>query len=143
MNALLCLALAASAAGPYPPKEQREYLYPYDLGPAAIDASGYPAERRASYPLFAKTCSQCHTLARAINSPLISREQWAPFVDRMHLRAAGRPWSDFTPEEAAAILDFLVHDSRVRKVERAKEFEARGRRLRELFERVRAERERR
>src|SRR6266849_943250 len=50
--------------------------YYYDLGPAKIDASNYPQNQQKNYALFAKTCSQCHTLARPINSPRESYVAW-------------------------------------------------------------------
>ncbi len=46
-----------------------EKEFPGDKGPAEIDVSKYPAEQQSNYNTFAKKCSKCHTLARAINSP--------------------------------------------------------------------------
>ena len=67
LAALLPLAAAASPAPKGPPE------FPEDLGPAAIDVSGYPAEQQRVYqkillPVYAVLRGGA---ARALNSPLI------------------------------------------------------------------------
>lgn len=61
--------------------------FPADLGPAFVDVSRYPLEQRLNYEIHAEKCSTCHSLARSVNSPLVSREDWTRFVSRMHGKA--------------------------------------------------------
>lgn len=139
----LAVLLGASSPGAAqePLKEQKEYLFAWDLGPAEVDVSSYPARQREAYGLFARTCSQCHTLARAINAPMVRRRDWRPYVEHMHLKGLGRE-AGFTREEALAVLDFLAFDSRERKSKRRREFDAEAAELSRLFEEVRRRRER-
>jgi hypothetical protein len=137
-----CLSLGAGsglaaeewAAGPGGPP------YPNDAGPDRIDVSGYPAEVRSDYAVFARRCSQCHTLARAINSqnlqltpadqkaerasePEIFTDEkiwritdgvWIQYVGSMH----AKPGAGFRirPTEFEKIVDFLAADSKARKM---------------------------
>ena len=137
--ALLC---GAAWAGETFTADQLKAMFSYDLGPAEIDVSSYPKEQQAAYAVFVRGCSQCHTLARPINAPLIARKDWKRFIARMHLRTKVRPQAGITKEEAGTIADFLAYDSRRRKVERKAEFEAKSRELESLFERVKKERAR-
>ncbi|MBI4055543.1 MAG: hypothetical protein HY402_05350 [Elusimicrobia bacterium] len=85
--------------------------FPWDDGPEEIDVSGYPEKQQQNYKVFAKKCSKCHTLARAINSPYALPEEWAPYIEKM--RKKKRSGLDAT--SAGKIVDFLIYDSSIRK----------------------------
>lgn len=84
----------------------------YDKGPAKIDVSKYPADMQARYKVFAKKCSNCHTLARAINSDYALDDEWERYVKRM-MRKAGP--SVISADEGKQIYEFVVYDSKIRK----------------------------
>jgi len=84
----------------------------YDKGPAKIDVSKYPADMQAKYKLFAKKCSGCHTLARAINSDFVLADEWERYVKRMMNKAGA---SVISPDEGKQIYEFLVYDSKTRR----------------------------
>ena len=110
-----------------------ETLFYYDLGPATVDVSAYPAERKRDYAVYARACSRCHTLARSINAPYVGRAWWEFYVASMRARARfhGRP---LTKQEVRAAIDFLEYDSNERKVARAAEFEMTKSELKRRFE---------
>lgn len=120
-------------------------LYYSDLGPAAIDVSGYPLQQRENYRLFERACSQCHTAARAINAPTVSRAFWQFYMSGMSTRSRVRTGAvaPITREESEAIMDFLEYDARERKVRRADDFDALTEALKERHQRVIDERLRR
>jgi hypothetical protein len=137
--ASLRLSTAPRAALPAPvpqaPSErERTSLFYSDIGPDTVDVSAYPAQQRYNYAIFARDCSACHTLARSINAPLVGRGWWEFYMLGMRVRSrrAGRP---LPPEETKAILDFLEYDSRARKVEGAREFDALTEELKRRFDR--------
>jgi len=140
---LLAGTLIAAEEGPIRTDELSARM-PADLGPATVDVSSYPPAQQKSYALFLERCSRCHTPARAINSPITSREDWQHFVSLMHgrllSRSMGEPWKT---EEGRAIIDFLAYDSQVRKTAHAQEFESLQIRLSERFKLVQREKERR
>jgi hypothetical protein len=123
-------------------QEQLEARFPYDLGSAVIDVSGYPQEQRENYKVFERACSQCHSLARPINAPILTREDWRRFVRRMHLKTAAKAGVRLGKEDAKAIVDFLAYDSKIRKLEGKAVFEARQKELQGLFGEVQKERRR-
>lgn len=132
----LLLALASAAFAAAPAKDHSEWLFPYDLGPASVDVSSYPARERSSYTVFAGNCSQCHTLARSINAPFVSREDWEPYLSRMHVLAKPQPWTEISAADYGVIMDFLVFDSHERKVKRAASFRKQAKELERLFAEV-------
>lgn len=147
----LPLALILSACGSDSPletessftKEQLEARFYFDLGPAAIDVSSYPKEQKENYKLFLRLCSQCHSPARAINSPVVRRDDWKRYIRRMHERGESAGWLGSVPESSfGRLLDFLAYDSDVRKVRRRAEFEKLTGEFKSLFVRVRAEKRR-
>ncbi|MDD5302063.1 MAG: hypothetical protein PHS14_03055 [Elusimicrobia bacterium] len=138
---LLILSCPAQAKDRFT-AEQREARFYYDLGPKEIDVTSYPKAQQENYRTFAKTCSQCHTLARPINSPLVTREDWKRFVRRMHVRTKERPGAAITADAAKAAIDFLAYDSEVRKVKGKADFAALTHKLEALFAEVRLERAR-
>jgi hypothetical protein len=104
-----------------------------DLGPDKVDVSGYPAQQRYNYSIYAAACSRCHTLARSVNAPIVGRGWWEFYMAGMRLRSRwrGRP---FSSDEIKAILDFLEYDGRTRKVDRAREFELATDELKKRFD---------
>jgi len=145
--ALVCGAAAGCAQPSEPPgprftKDQLEARFYYDLGSSELDVSNYPKAQQANYEVFKKTCSQCHTLARPINSPLVEKKDWERYVRRMRQRTQVRPGTAISKQDAKVIVDFLAYDARVRKVEKKAEFEARTKELQALFEEVQKERAR-
>lgn len=102
------------AVPPTPRVKLRTAAYPADLGPDAVDVSGYPLRIRADYRVYARVCSGCHVLSRANYSPRIERAWWKLYIARMRTRAAWKG-SKLSRDEVRAILDFLDHDARARK----------------------------
>ena len=122
--------------------KQREALLYFDLGADQIDVTGYPKAQQENYKVFAAVCSRCHTLARPINSPLVTRADWRRFIERMHVRSKIQSDKTFTKEEAKTVVEFLAYDSDIRKIKHKAEFDAETQRLKKLFVEVRAERSR-
>lgn len=149
---VVSLALAAAACRPAAPPEpapskfdlqQLQARFYMDLGPDSVDTSAYPAKAREGYDVFVKVCSQCHTLARPLNAPETTRADWEQHVKRMHEKTLVYGWwTDFGKGDAGKILDFLEHDSKIRKLDDAAGFAARTERLKELLKEVEAERSR-
>ena len=123
-------------------KEQLNARYYYDLGPAEIDVSQYPAAQQAHYQVFSRTCSQCHTLARPINAPITTKADWKRYIKRMHMRVKSKKGTDLSPKAARAIADFLVFDSNVRKVQSRAAFQTRDAELRAFFNEAQKEKRR-
>ncbi len=146
MNRLILLSLmtlsAPVQAGERFTAEQREARFYYDLGPKEVDVASYPKEQQENYRLFTETCSQCHTPARALNSPLVSREDWRRFIRRMHQRAKANAGTNIDQAAAKAAIDFLAYDSTIRKVNDKAGFAAKTQELKTLFAEVRRERAR-
>jgi hypothetical protein len=114
--------------------------FPNDRGPAQIDVSKYPPSIQADYRIFARRCSQCHTLARAINSQylqLTPEEQQAAkatdpeiITDRKIWRVGDSEWAGVAVKmhakpgaairihaaELDKVIEFLVFDSKTRKL---------------------------
>src|SRR5271167_2130052 len=123
--------------------EQLKAQFYNDLGPDSIDVSAYPQKQQANYLVFKKTCTQCHTLARPINAPFVTSVDWQRYILRMHERTKSRPGKVISKEDSKVIVDFLVYDAKVRKVQHKKEFEAQVAKLKATFEDVKAERAKR
>jgi hypothetical protein len=83
----------------------------YDKGPATINVSKYPPDMQAKYKLFAKKCTNCHTLARAINCEFATDDEWERYVKRM-MRKAG---TLISADEGKQIFEFVTYDSKIRK----------------------------
>ena len=134
--ALLFTAAAwAGAAGGKEPLKAQFYA---DLGPDKIDVSKYPKQQQEDYAVFRKSCSQCHTLARAVNSPWVTELEWQRYVLRMHKRTEAQPGTVITEEAEKAIVDFLVFDAKARKVTGKKKFDALTAKLKARFEKLKA-----
>ena len=117
--------------------------FPNDAGEAQLDVSKYPADIQADYRIFARRCSQCHNLARPLNSqflqltpgeqaaakqkePDLFKEAkiwqvgdslWADYVKKMQ----GKPGAIIRPSELDKIIGFLVYDSKARKTGASRE----------------------
>jgi len=113
--------------------QSRNARYYSDLGPDVIDVSNYPAQQRYNYQVYAAVCSRCHTLARSINAPAVSREFWEFYLLGMRVQNGLDKKPAITPQERKAILDFLEYDSRVRKIEHARQFEAQTQELKRRY----------
>ncbi|MEE9488339.1 MAG: hypothetical protein V3W00_06475 [Candidatus Brocadiales bacterium] len=85
---------------------------PWDLGPGDVDVSGYPPEMQSNYEVFAEKCSGCHTLARPLNAPYATPEEWNTYVNKM----MRKPGSGIDKAKAKQIFKFLVYDSKKRKL---------------------------
>jgi hypothetical protein len=84
----------------------------WDLGPETVDVSNYPPTVQEAYKVFANKCGRCHGLARSLNTPYATAEEWNTYVNKM----MRKPGSGITPKEGKQIFDFLVYDSKVRKL---------------------------
>lgn len=122
-------ARTASAA-----EEKPAPRFYYDMGADSIDVSSYPDVQQLNYKVFAKDCSQCHTLARPVNSPYKTLADWKRYITRMRKKAENSGKHPVTAEDAKVILDFLVYDSDIRKVKGKEAFEARSADLKKQFE---------
>ena len=119
---------------PVPPENLPDTLYYADLGPDTIDVGDYPAQQKYNYTIFERECSRCHTLARAINSPVQSRLYWHFHLARMSLHSRFRRQGAIPAQKTKAILDFLEYDAQIRKVQDRKHFEERTEELKRRFE---------
>lgn len=144
---ILASAAALLAAGAWAAPQftdaQLKAEFPADLGAETIDVSAYPKVQRDAYEVFTRVCSQCHTIARPINSGLTTNRDWKRFIERMHLRSRVRPGVKVEAADMTRILAFLTYDSHERKVEKKAAFAAERTRLKALYAQVKAERERR
>lgn len=76
----------------------------WDKGPRTIDVSNYPDEIKGHYKIFLEKCSQCHNIARPINSDF-KPEDWERYIKRM----MRKPGSGILPNEAKKIHAFLKY----------------------------------
>src|SRR3989338_805534 len=130
----------AWAEGQYTARQLAARFY-YDLGPEQADVSSYPEKQQGNYRIFAKICSQCHTPARALNSPLIERGDWKRFVSRMHSKTKITSGPVMSRQDAQAVVNFLAYASQIRKVKNKIVFAAKSKELQALFEDIRKERD--
>ena len=121
-------------------QQQLEARFPWDLGSDMVAIDAYPQQQKANYEIFRTKCSQCHTLARPINSPYVTREDWQRYVRRMHLK--GGKGNAIDARSARVIVDFLVYDAKLRKIQRKTDFDAETERLQALFKEVSVEKDR-
>lgn len=82
-----------------------------------IDVSGYPAEIRDAYRVFAVKCSRCHTLARPLNARIRDEQHWVRYVTRMRRN----PSSGINRKDAEIILDFLLYYTKQVEAEEAEQ----------------------
>lgn len=113
-RAACLLALAAACAAPPPPPRPvvaRVPVYPADLGIERLNVAHYPPAARRGYAAFARACSSCHGLSRALDAPLAGRPHWEAYLSARR-RDAGHLLDE---AERRAILDFLDYDEKARK----------------------------
>lgn len=116
---------------------EHQAVFPADLGPSAIDVASYPAVQQDNYRLFAEKCTNCHSLARPINSSIVDASTWGRYVRRMHEKNQGRFGGPLlSGDEAKRVISFLAFDSRERKIKRAEEFQSLQADLRARFDLV-------
>ncbi len=104
------ILLPLMQASDIPESEKSNVVLPQDKGPDKLDVSSYPQEIRKAYPLFGDKCSQCHTIARGINTTM-TRDEWERYVKRM----MHKPKSGIDPVQGKTIFEFLVYDQKTRK----------------------------
>lgn len=126
-------AKAAAAQEPAAVARKPAPLFYYDLGPAAVNVSAYPEKQRKNYKLFLSVCGTCHTTARPLNAPYIDADTWRRYVRRMHVKMENRAIL-LSQEDHERILEFLIYDSKVRKISRSGEFQTTQEKLKKLFE---------
>ena len=68
-----------------------------------LDPNQLPADTRDDYAVFARRCSKCHSLARALNSGIDRDSLWEAYVNRMRRQ----PSSGIAPGDVPPILRFL------------------------------------
>lgn len=108
------LALAPGGAeSQTDPAAAKARLKKLDAGPKVIDVSKYPADEQAGYKLFRRSCVQCHTPARAINSSYVLPGEWERYIKRMLFK----PNSKLKEADGKVIYRFLAYDSSVRKAD--------------------------
>lgn len=120
--------LAFIAATSFAQKELNPAFYA-DLGPEEIDVSKYPGEQKRRYEVFKRACSQCHTLARAVNSPVATKRAWRIYVAEMRFRDKFNKHAKLSKEDADAVIEFLAYDGLRRKIEKREEFDELTRKL--------------
>ncbi len=74
-------ALAAAAAPSPSDTNPASAQFANDLGAASIDVSKYPKNIQEGYKIFSAKCSQCHTLARPLNSQFIEEDDSAEMAE--------------------------------------------------------------
>ncbi|MFQ5862608.1 MAG: hypothetical protein ACE5IC_05740 [Candidatus Brocadiales bacterium] len=84
----------------------------WDLGPDTVDISSYPPYIQSYFEVFKLKCGGCHTLARPLNAPFATPEEWNTYVNKM----IRKPGAAINKEQAKQIFQFLVYDSKVRKL---------------------------
>jgi len=139
MTAFTFVAVA-EARDPQISEQDLLALLSYDLGPATIDVSAYSPHYKETYDLFMRKCSLCHTPARAINFPTVTKEDWTRFLMTMHGRAKG---TLLETGEAQRLAEFLAYDSAQRKLKDPEAFARLQEQLDRRFEAVKQERSRR
>jgi hypothetical protein len=120
--------------------QEEKATHPEDLGTETVDVSSYPQNQQDNYRLFLKKCSACHSPARALNSKIVSEEDWEHFVSLMHGRLMSRGMKPvWQPGEGRRIIEFLAYDSQIRKIDHKLAFEENLRQLRVRFAEVQKE----
>lgn len=136
--ALAALAAACSKTSEPAPREagptgENAPRFYYDLGPATVDVSRYPPSQQEAYKLSLAVCGTCHSTARALNAPYSEPDTWKRYLRRMHVKMEGRAVLP-SARDMQRILDFLVYDSKVRKLDRPDEFRAEQEALKARFQ---------
>ena len=111
LGAFVALMAATSFAQQNPADEAR--LKKLDAGSKTIDVSQYPADQQKAYKLFQVKCSNCHVIARGINSDMVVPGDWERYIKRMMYK----PNSGISSNEARTLFRFLIYDASARKAD--------------------------
>lgn len=114
---LLAATLVTAAASAVAWAKTKGVVLPQDTGPDKIEVSTYTPEMQASYKVFTKICSKCHTLARPVNTSMTA-SYWAHYVGVM----VDKSPEPIRMEDARKIYEFLVYDQEARKDKDPKDF---------------------
>jgi len=87
------------------------------VGREGLDPMQLPPELRDDYAVFARRCSKCHALARALNSGIERDNVWVSYVTRMRRQ----PGSGITPGDVEPILRFLRYHASMTRQRRERE----------------------
>ena len=79
-------------------------------GISAEQVAALPPNEAASYELFTKKCSRCHSLARPLTAQIDEPGHWRHYVARMRRQ----PGSGISPADAEQILVFLEYWTKMR-----------------------------
>lgn len=109
-KSLYWIAVAAVGLPIYLLAQTKNVVLPQDKGPSTINVSSYPPEQQQAYKLFVNKCSQCHTIARPINTSM-TRTEWMMYVKRM----MHKPNSGISNTQGKEIFEFLAYDQQMRK----------------------------
>lgn len=120
-------------------ERRKAALFYSDLGYEGVDVSRYPAQIQYDYSVYQRVCSRCHSLARSINAPYVTRGWWEFYMMGMRARARWQGEA-LSKKDTAAVLDFLEYDSYARKAAKPAEFERVKAELKRRFERALDER---
>lgn len=130
----LCRDAYPEGSGPESAAEREmskaKFPMAWDLGPDTVDASKYPPDIQSYYKVFDKKCGNCHTLARPLNAPYATPEEWNTYVNKM----MRKPGAGMNKEQAKQIFKFLVYDSKVRKLSNPDAWERHLQRLIDRFQ---------
>jgi len=77
------------------------------------EVEALPPDVRASYDLFTKRCSRCHSLSRPLDASIAEPDHWRMYVARMRRN----PGSGISPDDAEKILVFLFYWSDLKRGE--------------------------
>jgi hypothetical protein len=72
-----------------------------------LNVTELPVHVRGDYVVFARRCSKCHSLSRALNSGIDQDRVWVDYVNRMRRQ----PGSGITRQDMEPILRFLHYYS--------------------------------
>jgi hypothetical protein len=89
-------------------------------GHPGLLVTGDPPELYADYAIFARRCSKCHGISRALESGFDTDAKWVAYVTRMRRQ----PASDITADDEIAILRYLRVRVRRQREARAAQEEA-------------------
>ena len=104
------IAAAALGVPLFLAAQSKNVVLPQDKGPSTINVSSYPPEQQQAYKVFVNKCSQCHTIARPINTSM-TRTEWMMYVKRM----MHKPNSGISNSQGKEIFEFLAYDQQERK----------------------------
>jgi hypothetical protein len=79
------------------------------FGREGLDPATLPPELRDDYAVFARRCSKCHPLARALQSGIDRDSHWVAYVTRMRRQ----PGSGIAAADVEPILRFLRYHTAV------------------------------